>query len=95
MVIVSSKIVLINEKIMISIQFPKFAIDYVKVFVAEVGHDLVDIFFLFQQLNYLKMMMVVFLIIKLSKQSMDITCNKFDRLNSGIVIRPDQLRLTV
>lgn len=47
MIVVSGKIILINKQIMITIQFPEFAINYVKVFVTEIGHDLIDIFLLF------------------------------------------------
>lgn len=65
-VIVSGKIVLINEQIMITIQFPKFAINYVKVFVTEIGHNLIDIFFLFQQLKDLVLIEQYFYLIEFS-----------------------------
>lgn len=51
MVVVPCQIVLIDEQIMIPIQFPEFAINYVKMFVTEIGHDLIDILLLFQQLK--------------------------------------------
>lgn len=53
MIVVPCKIILIDEKVMITIQFPEFAINNVKVFITEIGHDLIDILFLFKQLKNL------------------------------------------
>lgn len=48
MVVVAGQVVLIDKQIVISIQFPEFTVNYVEMFVTEVGHYLVDIFLLFQ-----------------------------------------------
>lgn len=53
-VVVAGQVVLINKQIVVSIQFPEFAVNHVEMFVTEVGHYLVNIFLLFQQLQYLQ-----------------------------------------
>lgn len=50
----SGQILLVNVEIMIAIQLPKFAIDDVKVLVAEIRHDLIDVLLLLQQLNHVQ-----------------------------------------
>lgn len=54
MIIVPRQIVQVNEQIVVAIQLPEFAVNHIEMFVAEIGHDLVDIFFLLQQLQNLK-----------------------------------------
>lgn len=51
MIVVPRQIVLIDEQVVIAIQLPELAVDDVKVFVAKVRHDLVDVLLLFEQLQ--------------------------------------------
>lgn len=117
MIVVPCQIVLINKQVMVAIQFPKFTIDDIEMFVAEVCHNLIDILLFFEQLYNLQLMHATissFICLHhqsparqqsteaiaqfesyLNLNSTEFTCNKSDRLSSGIVILPDQLRLTV
>lgn len=52
MIVVAREVLLINVEVVISIEFPELAVDNVKVLVAEVRHDLIDVFFLLQQLYH-------------------------------------------
>lgn len=54
MIIVPRQIVQIDEQIVVAIQLPEFTVDHIEMFVAEIGHYLVDILFLFKQLQHLK-----------------------------------------
>lgn len=53
MVVMSRQILLVNEQVVVAVQLPELAVDDVEVLVAEVGHDLVDVLLLFQQLYHL------------------------------------------
>lgn len=51
MIIMSGQILFIDEQIVIPVQFPKLAINDVKMFVTKILGDLIDVFFFFQNLN--------------------------------------------
>lgn len=53
-IVVPCQIVLIDEKVMVAIQFPEFTIDDIEMFVAKVCHDLIDVLFFLEQLNHLR-----------------------------------------
>ena len=50
-IIMSWQVFSINKEVMVLVQFPKFAINDIKVLVAEKIRDLVNVFFFFQNSN--------------------------------------------
>lgn len=54
MIVVPGKVVFVDEKVVISIQLPEFAVYHVKVFVTEELSYLIDVFLFFKQLNHIE-----------------------------------------
>lgn len=53
-IVMSSEIISINEEIMVLIQFPKFTIYDIEVFIAEIIRDLIDVVLLLEELDDLE-----------------------------------------
>lgn len=51
-VIVSHKIHFINEEIMVTVELPKLAVNHIKMLIAEVSCNLIDIFLMFKNRDY-------------------------------------------
>jgi len=53
MVTVLGEILLVDQQVVILVQFPELAVDHIEVLVAKEGHYLIDILLLLQQTDHL------------------------------------------
>lgn len=51
MIVVSHEIGLVDEEIVVSVELPELAVDHVKVLVAEISGNLIDVLLVFQNSN--------------------------------------------
>lgn len=54
LIVVSSQIFLVYVEVMVSVQFPEFAINDIEMLIRKIISDLIDVFFLFQKGQGLK-----------------------------------------